>query len=171
MPRMTPLCRSRSSRAAASMGSPSRLAQSAMPTCEVVMMEPLRYRAFMTSKSSERGLGEEPQPGGEAVLGDGDLKAADQVLAGGEDHLVPGLGAGAGQAGGEHGLADAGRADQDDVGGFADEPQRGQLADQVLISAGLGGEVVVVDRPGGGQGGEVQPGGELAGCGGVRFDG
>jgi hypothetical protein len=35
------------------------------------------------------------------VLGDGDLEAADQVLAGGEQGLVPGLGGGPGQARGD----------------------------------------------------------------------
>jgi len=38
---------------------------------------------------------------------------------------------------GKNDLAHAGRADQDDVGGLADEPQRGQFPDQGLISAGL----------------------------------
>jgi hypothetical protein len=56
----------------------------------------------------------------------------------------------------EHGLAGAGRADQHRVAGVVEEPQRGQLADELLIDTGLGGEVEVVDRVGRGQRREPQ---------------
>ena len=59
---------------------------------------------------------------------------------------------------GEHCLTDAGLAHEQDVGGVLEEPQGGQVADQRLVDAGLGGEVVVGDPPGLRQAGEPQPG-------------
>jgi len=90
---------------------------------------------------------------------------------GGEVDPVAGLGAGAGQADREHGLADPGWSDQQDVGALVDEPQGGQLADQGLVDAGLGGEVEVGQPPGCGQAGEPEPGGEPAFLGRGDLDG
>ena len=97
------------------------------------------------------------------MLGDRAAQPADQVLAGGEQDLVAGLGGGAGQADREHRLAGPRRADEQHVRGLVDEPQGGELADDGLVGAGLGGEVVVLEPPGRRQGGPVQAGGELAG--------
>ena len=49
---------------------------------------------------------------------------------------------------------------------IVDEAEGGELADEALVGAGLGGEVVVLEPPGGGQGCPVEAGGELAGLGG-----
>jgi hypothetical protein len=62
--------------------------------------------------------------------------------------------------GGEHRLANAGRADQQAVGLLLDEPQRRQLVDQPASEIGLCGEVELLDRLLGGQLGEPQPAGE-----------
>jgi len=80
--------------------------------------------------------------------------------------LAAGLGGGPGQASRQHGLAHSRGADEQHVGGLVDEPEGGQLADEVAVGAGLGGEVVVLQPPGGRQRGPVQAGGELAGLGG-----
>jgi DNA replication protein DnaC len=53
---------------------------------------------------------------------------------------------GVSQADREHGLADAGRADEQHVGGVFDEAQGGQLGDQFGVEAGLGGEVELLER-------------------------
>jgi hypothetical protein len=47
------------------------------------------------------------------------------------------------EADGEHRLADAGRADQQHVGGVVEEPQGAQLGDQLAVDRGLGAEVEV----------------------------
>ena len=82
------------------------------------------------------------------------MAAGGQVRGGGEVDPVPGLDRGAGQADRQHRLADPGRPDEQDVGGVVEEPQRGQVADQRLVDAGLGGEVEVGQGPGLGQAGE-----------------
>src|ERR1035441_3659152 len=112
------------------------------------------------------GRGEEPEAGGEAVLGDRAAEPADEVLAGGEQDLVAGLGGGAGQRDRQHGLAGSRGPYEDDAGGLVDEAEGGEVADEGLVGAWLGGEVVVLDPPGGRQGGPVEAGGELAGLGG-----
>src|SRR5260370_26934164 len=110
--------------------------------------------------------GEEPQAGGEAVLGDRAAQPPGEVLAGGEQALVAGVGGGAGQGDRQHGFPRSRGADENNVGGLADEAEGGEVADEGLVGAGLGGEVVVLDPPGGREGGPVQAGGELAGIGG-----
>jgi hypothetical protein len=72
-------------------------------------------------------------------------------LCGGEVDPVAGLGRASGQGGGQHGLADSGWAHEQHVRRVIQEPQRGQVADQLLLDAGLGGEVEVGQRPGIGQ--------------------
>src|ERR1019366_5292888 len=92
---------------------------------------------------------EEPEAGGEAVLGDRAAEPADEVLAGGEQDLVAGLGGGAGQRDRQHGLAGSRGPYEDDAGGLVDEAEGGEVADEGLVGAWLGGEVVVLDPPGG----------------------
>ena len=65
---------------------------------------------------------------------------------------------------------DNGRADEQDVGGLVEEPQRRQVADQSLVDAGLGGVVEVGQGVAGGQAGEVGARGQPAGLGGGDLD-
>ena len=65
----------------------------------------------------EAGSGEEAHGGGPASFDGGAVAAGGEVGGGGEVGAVAGLGGVAGQADGEVGLADAGRADEQDVGG------------------------------------------------------
>jgi hypothetical protein len=67
-----------------------------------------------------------------------------EVGCGGVVGPVSGLDGGPCQGDGEHGLADAGRADEQDVGGVFEESERGKLADQFLVDARLCVEVEVV---------------------------
>jgi hypothetical protein len=96
------------------------------------------------------------------VFGGGPFEPADQFLAGGEVGLVAVLGGQPGQADRQHCFSDPGRPDEKNVGGVVEETQGGQLADELLVDTGLGGEVVGVERPRRGQVREVQPGGDLA---------
>src|SRR5260370_1435157 len=107
--------------------------------------------------------GEEPQAGGEAVLGDRAAQPPGEVLAGGEQDLVAGLGGGAGQGDRQHGFPRSRGGDENNVGGLADEAEGGEVADEGLVGAGLGGEVVVVYPPGCREGGPVQAGGRGGG--------
>ena len=91
----------------------------------------------------EPGAGEEPHGGGPAALDGGAVAAGDQVGGGGVVGAVAGGDRGVAQADGEHGLADAGRADQQHVGGVVEEPQAGQLGDELAVDRGLGVEVEV----------------------------
>ena len=68
------------------------------------------------------------------------------------------------------GFADAGRADQEHVGGGVEVAAGGELVDQRAVDAGLGVVVEVVEGGRGGQAGEPQPAGEAAGFGGVDLD-
>ena len=60
------------------------------------------------------------------------------------------------QAGGQVGLAGAGRAEQHDVAGFGEEPAGGQGGD-LLPDAGLGVEVELLDRLAGTEPGRPDP--------------
>ena len=51
---------------------------------------------------------------------------------------------------GEHGLADTGWADEQDVAAVVDEPQGGEVAEQFVGDGRLGVGVEVVDPPVGG---------------------
>ena len=64
---------------------------------------------------------------------------------------MPGVDGGAGQGDRDHGLAGAGRSDEQDVAGVVEEPQRGELPDELLVDPGLGGEVEVLDPYGAGR--------------------
>jgi hypothetical protein len=83
----------------------------------------------------------------------------------------PGGDRGVAQADGEHGLADAGRADEQHVGGVVEEPQAGQFGDELAVGGRLGVEVEVGDLPGGGQAGEPGRAGLAPGLGGGDFQG
>jgi len=156
----TPRWRSRSSIAAATTGSPKAEAQPAIPTLVVnAVLLPLAYLVLMTWNNAEAasaqrevaqfinceefGAGVEPHHGGPPAFDGGLVAAGGEVGGGGEVDPVPGLGGGPGQPDREHCLTDPGWADQQDVGAVVDEPQGGQLPDQGLIDAGLGGEVEV----------------------------
>jgi hypothetical protein len=70
----------------------------------------------------------------------------------------------------EHRLADAGRADGENVGLLFDEPQRRELVDEATIDRRLRGEVELLQRLGRGEPGEPQPAGEAAFSGRVDLD-
>jgi hypothetical protein len=104
----------------------------------------------------EAGAVEEADGGGPASFDGGAVAAGGEVGGGGEVGAVAGLGGLAGQADGEVGLAQAGRADEQDVGGGFEVAAGGQLGDQGGVDGG-GGVVVEVFQGGwGGQGGEAQ---------------
>jgi hypothetical protein len=93
-----------------------------------------------------------------------------EVGGGGEVGAVAGLGGGSGEADGEVGFPDAGRADQEDVGGRLEVAAGAELGDQVRVDAGGGVVVEPVEGGGGGQAGEPEPAGEAAGFGGVDLE-
>jgi len=62
------------------------------------------------------------------------------------------------------------RADQQDVGGVFEEPQRAELVDQGAVDARLGVDVVVGEPPGSGEAGEPFQAGQAADLGGGHLD-
>nr|WP_244321115.1 hypothetical protein [Streptomyces melanosporofaciens] len=88
--------------------------------------------------------GEEVHAGLPAAFECGFVTLGGQLGCGGEVDAVSGLDRGPGQGDREHGLADPGRADEQHVGGVVEEAQGGQVADEFLVDAGLGGEVEVL---------------------------
>ena len=96
------------------------------------------------------------------------MAAGGEVGGGGEVGAVAGLGGFAGQADGEVGLAEAGRADQQDVGGGFEVAAGGQLGDEPGVDGGGGVVVEVLQGGRGGQGREAEPSGQAAGL--VRGD-
>jgi len=113
----------------------------------------------------ERGSGVEPHGCGPPALDRGTVAAGGQVGGGGEVGAVAGLDGLAGQARGEHGLADPGRADHQDVGGVLEVAAGRQVVDQPGVDAGLGVVVELFQGRVGGQAGEAEPAGEPAGLG------
>jgi hypothetical protein len=89
------------------------------------------------------------------------VAAGGEVGGGGEVGAVAGLGGPAGQPDGKVGLAGAGRADEQDVGGGVEVAAGGQLGDQRLVDGGLGVVVEVLEGGRGRQRGEPQPPGEV----------
>ena len=77
------------------------------------------------------GAGEEPHGGGPAAFDGGAVAAGGEVGGGGEVGAVAGVGGRAGEPDGEVGLADAGRADEQDVGGRFEVAAGAELVDQV----------------------------------------
>ena len=108
-----------------------------------LLLEREAYKVAELVDHQQPGSGVEPQHVRPAALAGGAGAAGGEVLGGGEVDPVPGLDRGAGQPDREHRLADPGRADEQDVGGLVEEPQRRQVADQRLVDAGLGGVVEV----------------------------
>ena len=110
----------------------------------------------------EAGAVEEAHGGGPASFDGGAVAAGGEVGGGGEVGAVAGFGGFAGQADGEVGLAQAGRPDQQDVGGVLQVAAGGQLGDQRGVDGG-GGVVVEVLQGGAGwagtRSGAVRPGG------------
>ena len=86
------------------------------------------------------------------------------MLGGRERDAVAGLAGLDRQRDREVGLAGAGRAEEADVGVLVDPGELGEVQDQRLLGAGLGGEVEVLQRLVGGEGGVADA---LAGAGGV----
>ena len=82
-----------------------------------------------------------------------------------------GVDGGVAEGDGEHGLADAGRADEQHVGGVVGVAARGEVAHQRRVDGGLGGEVEVLEPPGRREVREPQQAGVAAGFGGVDLDG
>ena len=99
------------------------------------------------------------------------MAAGGQVRGGGEVGAVAGLGGLAGQPDGQMGLAGAGRADEQDVGGRFEVAAGGEFLDQRVVDGGLGVVVELLQGGRGGQRGEPQPTGQAAGLGGVDFEG
>ena len=95
----------------------------------------------------QAGSGEEPHGGGPAAFEGGSVAAGDEIGGGGVVGAIAGVDGCSGQGDGEHGLSDAGRPDEQHVGGVFEEPQRGELVDQGLVDGGLGGEVEVGEPP------------------------
>ena len=86
---------------------------------------------------------------GPAAFDGGAVAAGGEVGGGGEVGAVAGFGGLAGQPDGEVGLAGAGRADEQHVGGRFEVAAGGQLVDQGAVGGGLG---VVVELLQGGRG-------------------
>ncbi|MFG2873928.1 hypothetical protein ACGFYU_02785 [Streptomyces sp. NPDC048337] len=61
---------------------------------------------------------------------------------------MPGFDRGSSEYDRQHRLADAGRPDEQDVGGVVEEAEGGQVTDEFLIDAGLGREVEVIELSG-----------------------
>jgi hypothetical protein len=89
------------------------------------------------------------------VVGVGE--AGDPVRGGGERDAVPGLAGPDGQAGGQVGLAGAGRAEEHDVLAAGDEVQRAQVRDQVAFEAAGVVEVELLQALAGGEPGSADP--------------
>jgi hypothetical protein len=98
------------------------------------------------------------------------VAAGGQVGGGGEVGAVARLRRGPCQADGQVGLADAGWADQQHVGGGVEVAAGGELVDEFLVDAGGGVVVEVMQGRWGGQRGEPEPAGQAAGLGGVDLD-
>jgi len=73
-----------------------------------------------------------------------------------EAHRVPGLDGLDAEGDGEVGLADAGRAEQDDVLGALDEAQAGELPDLLAVDRGLEVEVELIEALDPGQPGQLE---------------
>ena len=73
----------------------------------------------------------------ESAGGLGDLQLADEVVKRGEVDRVACLACGDCEGDGDVGLADAGRAEQGDVGPGVDELQRGEVLDPAGLEVGL----------------------------------
>ena len=119
----------------------------ATPRFVVRMIEPFRYLLAMTwnsaaassvgmgrkpSSSTMRtpGSGEEPHGGGPSALEGGFAAPGGEVGCGGVIHPVSGVDRSVTQRNGEHGFADAGRPDEQDVGGVVEETAGPELSDQ-----------------------------------------
>jgi hypothetical protein len=89
------------------------------------------------------------------VVGVGE--AGDPVGGGGERDAVPSLAGPDRQAGGQVGLAGAGRAEEHDVLAAGDEVQRAQVRDQVALQAAGVVEVELLQRLAGGEPGSADP--------------
>ena len=91
----------------------------------------------------QAGSGEEPHRGRPASFERGAVTAGGEVGGGGVVGAVAGVDGGVAETDGEHRLADAGRADEQHVGGVFEEPQGAELVDERAVDRGLGVEVEV----------------------------
>ena len=150
----------------------------ATPRLVVKMTEPFRYRLAMTWNSaaaSSAGHGEEAELvhdedgwSGEEPHGGG--PSPFEVGGGGVIDAMPGVDCGVAQSNRQHGLADAGRPDEQHVGGVIEVAAGRQFADHCFVDRGLGGEVEVVDPPRGGEVRKPHPCVPSALFGGIDFD-
>ena len=82
------------------------------------------------------------------------MTSGHEIRRGGVVGAIAGVDRRPGQRHGQHGLADTGRPDEQDVGGVLQEPQRGELVHQLFVHRRLGVEVEVLQTPHGRQRGE-----------------
>ncbi len=100
----------------------------------------------------------------EAVLSLGSAEVFHQIVGAGEVDAVAVLDRLEAERDGEVSLADAGWAEQQDVGGIGHERHGRKLTDLALVDRGLEGEVELGQGPLEGQMGESGAGGEVAGA-------
>src|SRR5205807_893518 len=118
----------------------------------------------------EAGSGVEAHDVVPASFEGGAVAAGHELGGGGVVGAVAGLDGGPAETDGEHRFPHARRADQQDVGGVFEEPQRAELVDQGAVDARLGVEVVVGEPPGSGEAGEPFQAGQAADLGGGHLD-
>ncbi|MER0485060.1 hypothetical protein ABR737_43215 [Streptomyces sp. Edi2] len=153
----------------ATVASPKAPAQSAIPTQGRGAVLGQRQVAELVDDQKLRTC-EEAHAGLPAAFEGGLVALGGEFRGGGEVDAVAGIDGCSSERDGQHSLAHSGRADEQHVGGVVEEAEGGQVADQLLVDAGLGGEVEVGQGPGLGQAGEPFPGGEFAGFGGLDLD-
>jgi hypothetical protein len=130
-----------------------------------------RQREISQFVDREQGWsGVEAHGGGPSALDRGPVAAGCEVGGGGEVGAVAGVDGLAGQTCGEHGLADPGGPDHQDVGGGLEVAAGRQVVDQPGIDARLGVVVELVQGRVGGQAREAEPAGEPSGLGGGDLD-
>ena len=180
MLKTTALCMSRSRMAAATTGSPKISPHSGSPRLVVISVgwpsliagvhhveegagsTPLDGQEPDVVDDEHARCGEGLELGGHGALPLGLDQGVDHVVSGGEVAPIPGLDGGGGQRHGQVGLAAPGLAEEEDRPVLLDEPQRGQVVDELSVHAGLELEVEVRKRPPEGEAGEAQPCGQLA---------
>lgn len=187
MPTTAARCKSRSSIAAARVASPN--AEAPVRDADVGAQDRARLQIPLIDHLEQRrrailrqwqiaelindqkpGTCEEAHAGLPAALKGGLVALGRQLGRGGEVDPVAGIDRGPAERDGQHGLAHPGRPDEQHVRRGVQEPQRGQVSDQLLVDPGLGREVEVRQRPGLGQAGEPLPGRQAPGLGGLDLD-
>ena len=114
--------------------------------------------------------GEEAHGGGPPSFEGGAVTTCGQIGSRRVVGPIAGVDRGPGETDGQHGLADAGRPDEQHVGGVVEKAQGPELAHQLLVDRWLGGEVEVLESPWRRQAGEAFEAGSPADLGGGHFD-